>query len=295
MPAKILLINRFTYLESPLRLSLKLATIGASFLSLLSMSVSVSGSDWFSHQDMLETRVIAGSKHLASDGKLMLAWEAKLAPGWKTYWRSPGEAGLPVRVFSKGTEQTIFYPLPARFELFGLQTYGYGKYVMMPFEIDAPAEGSDVAVEVDFMVCKEICVPFRTAYKVPASDIAQESSINDGGIKRWLGKVPAKTGDDGAGLDILSAKVVGPVGHQKVIVDVKASHSLSNADLLAEVNDMFHFGKPEMRLLGDGKSARFVLPAMAGSKPTSLKGLYIRLTLADGKNASIERTLKLPK
>ncbi|MBL4836273.1 MAG: hypothetical protein JKY34_01735, partial [Kordiimonadaceae bacterium] len=268
-------------------------TLGLS-LGLSPLAAAADGG-WQNHQGFLQTRVIAASMQMKEDGKHMLAWEAKLAPGWKTYWRSPGEAGLPVRVFVGKKQQEILYPLPARFELFGLQTYGYSKYVMLPFQVDENSINSRDAIEVDFMVCKEICVPFRASYTLSPDALSEESSIHDGGIKRWLDTVPATEGGDGAGLDVISAKVVGPLGHQKIIVDVKASHSLDAADMLAEVNDMFHFGKPKMRLLADGKSARFVLPAMTGKKPQSLKGLKVRLTFTDGKGASVERHFNLSR
>lgn len=252
-------------------------------------SAFASETEWQQHQDMLQTRLISASSGLAADGKMLLAWEAKLAPGWKTYWRSPGEAGLPVRVFAGGAEQVVAYPYPERFELFGLQTYGYSKHVILPFMLDIAGSAS---VDVDFMVCKEICVPFRATYEL--TDISPDQvSIHDQKIRTWMAKVPEAAGDDGAGLEIVSAKVVGPVGKQKIIVDVKAAAALSQADMLAEVNDMFHFGKPKMKLLADGRSARFVLPAMSGKKPEDLRTLSARLTFTDGKGAAIERTIDL--
>ena len=256
-------------------------------------TTSAMGSEWQQHHDMLQTRLIAASAELAPSGKLLLAWEAKLQPGWKTYWRSPGEAGLPVRIFTAGTEQEVKYPFPERFELFGLETFGYSKYVVLPFELDAATAGADLTVEVDFMVCKEICVPFRAVYQVDILSVG-DISIHDEKIAKWLEKVPATTGTDDAGLEIKWAKVVGPVGRQKIIVEVAAGRSLSNADMLAEVNDMFHFGKPKMKLLANGQSARFVLPAMTGKMPEDLRGQRVRLTFADGLGASIERTLNLP-
>lgn len=252
----------------------------------------VSASDWRQHQDMLKTRIIAASKVLAPEGKLLLAWEAKLAPGWKTYWRSPGEAGLPVRVFTGNTEQEVLYPLPERFELFGLETYGYGKYVVLPFLLDAKGAEPKVDVDVDFMVCKEICVPFNTKYTVELPR-DEDVSIHDEKIAKWLKHVPEPEGGDGAGLEIISAKVMGSVGHQKLIVDVKADTALAKADMLAEVEGMFHFGKPKLKLLADGHSARFVLPAMAGKMPEDLRGRSVRLTFTNSLGASIERVFEL--
>src|SRR6516162_2001871 len=59
-----------------------------------------------------------------------------LAPGWKTYWRSPGDAGLPVRVDWAGSANLagadLAWPVPHRFTLFGLDTFGYQDEVVLP-------------------------------------------------------------------------------------------------------------------------------------------------------------------
>jgi len=259
-------------------------------VSLATRAVA-SETDWQPHLDMLQTRLIASSVDTAKK-ETLFAWEAKLEPGWKTYWRSPGEAGLPVKIFIAGEEQEVLYPYPERFELFGLETYGYSKYVVLPFVLTAKQISSGVPVEADFMVCKDICVPFHARYDLKNMSL-DGPSIHDQKIQKWLKKIPAKEGGDGVGLEVLSAKVVGPVGREKLIVDAKADVSLGQADMLAEVNGMFHFGKPATKLLADGKSIRFVLSAMTGKTPLTLRGEKVRLTFTDGHGASIERTFQL--
>ncbi len=260
---------------------------GVMSLVMMAGSVQASETSWVNHDGMLQTRIIASSEKTAN-GKLILAWEAKLAPGWKTYWRSPGEAGLPVKISSGGEKIDVRYPFPKRFELFGLETYGYGKQVIMPFYVEPSA---NVPVKVDFMVCKDICVPFNVNYTIDTSNI--ENSSHDFRIAAWNDKVPAETGDDGAGLEITSVKLVGKPGHQKIIVDAKAAAGTAKADMLAEVNELVHFGKPKVRLMADGKTARFVLSAITGNKTFDLRGQQVRLSFSNGRGASIERTMPL--
>lgn len=261
---------------------------------MLSLSpVSAGETSWQDHQGMLRTRLVTASADMTQDGRVLLAWEAELEPGWKTYWRSPGEAGLPVRLYVDGQPVEIDYPLPHRFELFGLETYGYSGKVMLPFYL--PASGEAVDVTADFMVCKDICVPFQTSYHLPASDVAEENSLHDIRLASWLVQVPDRQGDGGAGLDILEAKVTGVPGHQRVVVDVRAGTDLSEADMLAEVDGMFHFGTPEMRLMEDGTRARFVLTGMTGKKPEDLRGRTIRLTFTDGRGHAIDKKIELAR
>lgn len=263
------------------------------FFALIGALPSIaSDTPWINHGGMLKTRLIAASSAYQTGEGVLLAWEAKLEPGWKTYWRSPGEAGLPVRIFVGGEEVAPMYPLPSRFDLFGIQTYGYSHQLLLPFR--AAAGPHDLtAIKVDFMVCKDICVPFEYSYAL--QPFAAEASIHDIRFEAWLKKVPVKTGDGDAGLKIIAAKVAGKIGHQKLIVDVSADTDLSKMDMLAEVNDMFHFAAPQIRLLENGKKARLVLTAMTGNMPEELRGKSVRLTFSNGRGAAIDRILELAK
>lgn len=256
--------------------------------------VAATETPWIDHGGMLRTRLVVASNEMASNDGVLLAWEAKLEKGWKTYWRSPGEAGLPVRVFAEGEEIAPLYPYPERFELFGIETFGYSNQLLLPFRMKSSLEGP-VTVKVDFMVCKDICVPFEQSYTLHSSEIAGAGSLHDIRFEAWLAKVPSVEPKNTNGMQILAAKVAGRLGNQKLIIDVSADVDLSNADMLAEVNDMFHFSSPKTRLLEDGKKARLVLGAMTGSKPVDLRGKTVRLTFSDGHGGVIDRMINLAK
>ena len=264
--------------------------------SIIFMATTAAATEtpWVDHDGMLSTRLVAASADMSSDEGNLLAWEAKLAPGWKTYWRSPGESGLPVRIFVGADEVAPLYPLPERFELFGIQTFGYSHQLLLPFRLPETAEGP-LNIHVDFMVCKDICVPFKQEYQLQTSDVIAASFKNDIRFETWLKKVPMTGTGAHYGLEILDARVAGKVGYQKLIVDVRGETDLLTADLLAEVNDMFHFGIPKIQLLADGSTARMVLSAMTGSKPEDLRGKKVRLTFTDRQGAAIDRIVELPK
>lgn len=272
---------------------MRFALMFLCFTVAFASPVSAGAGPWQDHQGMIKTRIVTASADMAKDGKALLAWEAELEPGWKTYWRSPGEAGLPVRLQSGGNGIEILYPVPERFELFGLQTYGYSHKVLLPFYTQVPEGGAPLAVSADFMVCKDICVPFEANYEVAAASLAEEASAQDIRFDVWLKRVPAREGLAEAGLSIVSAQVMGTPGHQRVIVDVAADSNLSSADLLAEAGSKFHFGAPDKSLSGNGMTARFVLMAMTGKKPDDLRGQSVRLTFMDGNGHAIDRTVEL--
>ena len=95
--------------------------------------------------------------------------QIQLADGWHTYWKNPGDAGLPVRLkwtlpegFSAGPIQ---WPAPARIPAPPLMSYGYGGEVLLPVEITPPAElGAKqvtLAVKAEWLECRESCLPAK--------------------------------------------------------------------------------------------------------------------------------------
>lgn len=91
--------------------------------------------------------------------------EIELADGWKTYWRMPGEAGVPPQFEWQGSANLagvqVSYPAPRRLPEAGAETVGYKTRVLFPFAAKAAAPGKPVTLklEAEFGVCKDICVP----------------------------------------------------------------------------------------------------------------------------------------
>lgn len=99
------------------------------------------------------------------DGSRMAALHLTLAPGWKTYWRSPGDAGIPPMFDWTGSENVksvhFHWPRPHVFHLNGLQTVGYKGELILPIEVTPadPTRPLRLKGRVDLGVCDEICLP----------------------------------------------------------------------------------------------------------------------------------------
>src|SRR5690348_14897561 len=80
-----------------------------------------------------------------------LAVHIVLQPGWKTYWRTPGDAGYPPQIDVAGStnvaDATLLWPVPHRFQLFGLQTFGYGEEVAFPLMVTPKVPGAPVGLK----------------------------------------------------------------------------------------------------------------------------------------------------
>src|ERR1700755_232404 len=84
-------------------------------------------------------RLIAGDTKSAGDAPLRAGIEIKLAPGWKTYWRYPGDSGVPPRFDFAASQNvktvTIEWPAPHRFSDDSGITIGYKGDVIFPLRI----------------------------------------------------------------------------------------------------------------------------------------------------------------
>ncbi len=99
------------------------------------------------------------------DGTRIAAIRIALEPGWKTYWRTPGEAGIPPRLDFTGSanvsDLSVRWPAPEVFDSGGLRTVGYHDGVVLPLVIRpvAPAAPVDLRVRADIGICGRVCVP----------------------------------------------------------------------------------------------------------------------------------------
>lgn len=99
------------------------------------------------------------------NGGYMAAIELQLASGWKTYWRSPGDAGIPPSFDWSGSENVksvrLHWPAPEVFEANGMQTIGYHERLVLPVEITPqdPSRPVRLSLVMALGVCDEICLP----------------------------------------------------------------------------------------------------------------------------------------
>jgi len=98
-------------------------------------------------------------------GSQMAALRLDLADGWKTYWRAPGDAGIPPQFDWSGSQNVasvrFHWPTPEVFELNGMRTIGYTHQLVLPLEIMPrdPAQPIRLQASIDMGICRDICVP----------------------------------------------------------------------------------------------------------------------------------------
>ncbi len=123
------------------------------------------------------------------DGSHYAGIEIKLAPGWKTYWRAPGDGGIPTKVSWEGSinlkDAEIHWPRPGIFREGGMRSVGYDENVVLPVHVDPKQAGDiDAHLTLTLGVCKDICIPVKVTLdqllpSVGAADVATINSAID--------------------------------------------------------------------------------------------------------------------
>ena len=153
--------------------SILVVLAGAVVASLaVSAPVAAVESSW-QQAYKVRSRVVAGGRS-ASDAKTRLAFvEIELEPGWKTYWRHPGDGGgIPPEFRWDGSKNlasaNVLYPAPQRLKDPVGDTVGYKTRVVFPVELKAETLSQDIGLNLalTFGICKDICVPTEAKLNV---------------------------------------------------------------------------------------------------------------------------------
>lgn len=113
--------------------------------------------------DLAQLDVLDGG--LTKRGTYIAALRLTLPEGWKTYWRAPGDAGIPPRFDWRGSRNVgsvaFTWPSPDVFDQNGFQTIGYVTQMVLPIEITPSRNGKAIRLkgEMEFGMCKEVCIP----------------------------------------------------------------------------------------------------------------------------------------
>ena len=147
-------------------------------LTALGLSTTAAAQDPLA--GVLSHRVLPGWTE--ADGTRMAGLELTLKPGWKTYWRAPGDAGIPPRFdWSQARnlqDATVHWPAPRIFWQSGMRSIGYENRVVLPLSLTPRRQGRDIRLRgrVDLGVCSDICVPASVEIDAMLPDTAQERS-----------------------------------------------------------------------------------------------------------------------
>ncbi|MEM9433007.1 MAG: protein-disulfide reductase DsbD domain-containing protein [Pseudomonadota bacterium] len=222
--------------------------------------------------DRISAHLITAESGVSPDSRsISAALTVDLAPGWKTYWKSPGEIGYPLEIATSAetnlADLDLMWPAPTRFRDFDIENYGYEKSVTFPIKLSLSEQGQPMSLTADIslLVCNELCVPERFAL-----DIALPSGT---GIDRQNAMKIAEA----------AAQVPGPLSARDI--DIEAVHMSAARDALTlrfeadsafidpslfpDSGIEFAFGPPDWAFSEDRETAWVQLPVLAADPDTA--------------------------
>jgi suppressor for copper-sensitivity B len=267
-------------------------------LAVLAGRAEAAATDWASNAHGA-ARLITAVEATGSSAQLDVGLELRLTPGWHTYWRTPGDAGIPPTIDWQGSENlagaAIAWPAPRRLPPAGdLETYGYEDRVVLPIVVTLAHPGAALRLhaEVDYASCKNICIPYHASL-----DLALASGLALPGPEATLiaaARARIPTDLAAAQLRLLGA-VVAP-GKDGAVLSVRLAST--GAPLLAP--DLFVEGvangspaRPDVMLAAAGRVATIRVPIRGGA-PAALTGAKLDVTLVDGARAAETEITPLP-
>lgn len=230
-----------------------LGAIAVAQFGLLTPTKATAASSSAYEVAAVEARLISAQDAVSAEAETLSAGlELKLGDGWKTYWRSPGEVGVPPQIDWSGSENVasvdFLWPAPERFTAFGIENFGYHEEVVFPLQVTLENQGQpvDLKANVKLLTCSEVCVPqdFDLALRLPnGSGIDQDSADR---IGTFLARVPAEGGAAG----IVTARSHINEDFTRLTIEITSSSEFHAPDVFPEIGNGGALGKPDIRVGG---------------------------------------------
>ena len=236
-------------------------------------------------------RLLAGSH----SGPVLLGGIAiQLDPGWKTYWRTSGDSGVPPRFdFSKSDNVeavTVLWPAPMKFDDgAGGFSLGYHDQVVLPLRIVAKSNDKPVTLRanINYAVCEKICIPVEASAELAFASVA---STEDSALFAALDTVPkpASIGDPNP----LTIRDVKRDGKSTVLVDVVSPDNKTVNLFVEGPTPDWGLPVPKLREHGPAGVKRFAFELEGVPPGTNPEGAALKLTLV-GSDRSYEFNINL--
>lgn len=231
------------------------------------------------------TKTPGGSVRLVIDNPLPNANEVRgmvqinLDPGWKTYWREPGDAGVPPELSISGSTNvknaTLAFPAPHRFDDGGTHWAGYKKPVSLPVTLTLaePNQPTRLKGHAFLGICETICIPVTAEFDIPI-DHAESDSLSKTLISTAFEQLPSNaTASFGAASAIKTGDNI------ELVVNFPSDDQ--DIDVFAAGNGSIAYGMAKLEKR-DPDRAVFSVPIASGKQE---KSMVLNYTLVQGKKA----------
>ncbi|MBZ8118178.1 hypothetical protein KUD11_05905 [Roseovarius sp. LXJ103] len=240
--------------------------------------------------DVVSAKLLPGWR--SADGTHMAGLEITLAPGWKTYWRAPGDAGIPPQFDWRASQNLagaeIRWPVPNRVDQDGMISIGYSGTVVLPLRLTPSRAGRDITLsgQISMGVCEDVCIPVDLTL---SATLPKDGTARDPRIAAALANRPdtqkeagvtgvscaISAGSDGA-LKLSAQMRLGDTGRDEMVVVetdnpkvwVAPTTSARNGNTLTAETELMHVEGSSFALNRQG----IRITVLGGSKMVDIKG-----------------------
>lgn len=227
--------------------------------------------DWQELAPGTRLRLIASESRTA-DGKTLVALELEMPSSTKTYWRVPGESGIPTEMSLQGSDgvtgHRFIWPYPIVEQQDGLTDFVYRGPTVIPIELEVGSGTALVEASVIMGVCSDICIPATAAFSLPLDFSRPDPGQNLRIIQALaLAPIPWDGADEPVGQIALDAAL----GVLEVPID---ETEVDPSSVIADASESGHLlGAPQKSPEG----GLVALPLIGGDDAARLEGQPVRL------------------
>ncbi|WP_210164381.1 protein-disulfide reductase DsbD domain-containing protein [Allorhizobium undicola] len=135
-----------------------------------------------------------------ADGTRQAALQIEPNSGWFTYWREPGDAGIPPSLTQPAGQSAslseLSFPVPKRMEIGTVRDVGYDMPVTLPFTIKPESGLANFTATVFIGMCRNICIPFQAELTVALSEKEVRDPSEIKAVEKAMARLPAAPSED---------------------------------------------------------------------------------------------------
>lgn len=240
-------------------------------------------------------RLIAATEATGATEMVDAAIQIRLPSGWHTYWKTPGDAGIPPTVSWQGSTNLraarIDFPVPKRLPpVEGLLTLGYDNGVVLPVAVTLahPGEPLHLHATIDYASCQAVCVPIHASLTLDLPAGLATPGPEAALIVAARARVPVLAATSGIRVEraVVSPAMSGKAG-ALISLQLDSTKPFAAPDLFLDGASTPM--RPQVALTRYGHAALLRL-AVPGVKAAALTGKSLRFTLASGGRAVLLTT-----
>lgn len=216
--------------------------------------------------------------------------QLRMDDGWKTYWRNPGDSGVPPQFNWFGSknlkEAKVLYPAPHRFTDANITAIGYSGEVIFPVKLtpERPGEPVELKLALDFGLCKSLCIPNQAKLSLK---LEPGATLNDADAKLLSAALDIVPQPVVPGALPAIGKIEAKLDADKpsIVIEALFPPGATGADLFVDIEDGTYVPVPKvLGPLTDGKQ-NFAVNFTSKDETKDIKGKTLSLTLVSDQGS----------